>query len=706
VIGVSGPEGSEHLFSWTLAGGMIDLGFRSAIGVVNDNGVVVGADMASNHAVTWNAIDGVTDLGTLGGVSGSEASGVNNHGMVVGTAYASDGQLDGFAWTPTSGMVDLGPNRRPVRVNDDGQIIGQMLSHAGAPWHAGLISASPTVRVLTPATGDVYTQGQVVTASYTCSGVFAIVSCVSSVANGSPIDTSSLGSHTFTLNTSDTAGGTATVSHTYTVIPDTQPPSVAVTAPSEGGIYAQGQAVTADYACTDEGSGIATCAGPVADADLIDTAASGPHDFTVTSVDHAGNSTVATASYTVIAPIVVSDVLPSGGGVLTTDSGNTGPTSDQPLQTTLASPTEGSAVISQGATTATAPSGYTFGNLQVDIAAPAASPTTPLELTFSLDDTLLAAMGTTADELVVFRDGVPIAGCADTAQVIADPDPCVFHRADANGVTTLSVYSSHASTWNFGAALAPTGPAVSIGDTSILEGDSGTRVLKFPVTLWQPATTTVSVQYQITGDDATGAAEFTTGLDFNDRGGKLGTLTFKPSSKTGLTPVEKFVSVKVYSDTDTETNQSLHVTLLNPSNGLALAGAQGTGTIINDDGLVGGTTLGVGDGTIVRSSTGKTVLAIPVTLSVGTGAVSATYTVALGAGTSYNKKPNSGGDIGGHLTGTVSISAGKTSRVLGIPIWPGAFFSGERTFTITLTNLNATGVTDVRPTATGHIFSP
>jgi hypothetical protein len=81
---------------------------------------------------------------------------------------------------------------------------------------------------------------------------------------------------------------------------DKTPPEIAVVTPAPGAVYARNQVVLASYWCADALSGVATCAGPVADAQPIDTSrrlAKGR--FTVTAVDRAGNTTRKTVVYSV-----------------------------------------------------------------------------------------------------------------------------------------------------------------------------------------------------------------------------------------------------------------------------------------------------------------------------------------------------------------------------------------------------------------------
>jgi alpha-tubulin suppressor-like RCC1 family protein len=76
---------------------------------------------------------------------------------------------------------------------------------------------APDVAIGAPASVT-YTLGQTVPASYACNdGGSGVASCVGSVAVGSEIDTSSLGSKTFIVTTRDNVGNSATVPVPYTV---------------------------------------------------------------------------------------------------------------------------------------------------------------------------------------------------------------------------------------------------------------------------------------------------------------------------------------------------------------------------------------------------------------------------------------------------------------------------------------------------------
>src|SRR5690349_12790513 len=86
---------------------------------------------------------------------------------------------------------------------------------------------------------------------------------------------------------------------------DTTPPTITIPAPADGATFVVGQPVQASYGCTDDVA-VADCVGTVANGAMIDTSTAGPHTFTVTSHDTAGNAASTSVTYNV----VVSDTGP------------------------------------------------------------------------------------------------------------------------------------------------------------------------------------------------------------------------------------------------------------------------------------------------------------------------------------------------------------------------------------------------------------
>jgi hypothetical protein len=91
----------------------------------------------------------------------------------------------------------------------------------------------PSIAIESPASGATYTRGQSVAAGYSCTApADAIVTaCGGPVASGAPIDTHTLGSHTFTVTATDSAGasGSQTVSYSVLAQPSLAPAITNVT---------------------------------------------------------------------------------------------------------------------------------------------------------------------------------------------------------------------------------------------------------------------------------------------------------------------------------------------------------------------------------------------------------------------------------------------------------------------------------------------
>jgi len=79
---------------------------------------------------------------------------------------------------------------------------------------------------------------------------------------------------------------------------DKRRPQISITSPANA-TYLLNQAVASNYNCSDGGSGVSTCAGPVASGANISTGSVGTQTFTVNSTDVVGNPSSANVSYTV-----------------------------------------------------------------------------------------------------------------------------------------------------------------------------------------------------------------------------------------------------------------------------------------------------------------------------------------------------------------------------------------------------------------------
>jgi aryl-phospho-beta-D-glucosidase BglC (GH1 family) len=118
-----------------------------------------------------------------------------------------------------------------------------------------------------------------------------------------------------------------------------------------------------------------------------------------------------------------------------------------------------------------------------------------------------------------------------------------------------------------GASTPPTPPAISIADTTLAEGNTGSTNATFTVTLSKAATTPVTVNYSTVNGTATAGADYTSATD---------ALTFA----AGVT--SQTISVRVTGDTAVEPNEAFTVALSNPS-GATISRGTATGIITNDD---------------------------------------------------------------------------------------------------------------------------
>ncbi len=110
-------------------------------------------------------------------------------------------------------------------------------------------------------------------------------------------------------------------------------------------------------------------------------------------------------------------------------------------------------------------------------------------------------------------------------------------------------------------------PSMAINDVSVAEGNSGTTLLQFTVSLSTSNVSSVSVSFVTTDGSAVAGSDYAA---------TSGTLTFAPGT------VSQTISISVLGDTALETDETLFVTLSN-SIGADVQNAVGQATIINDD---------------------------------------------------------------------------------------------------------------------------
>ena len=125
------------------------------------------------------------------------------------------------------------------------------------------------------------------------------MSGVASATPASPAVISGEGSgRTVSVTVTDNASNSE-IFTTPAVQIDRTAPSVSITSPGSGASYLVGAQLLAGYSCSDGLSGVASCAGPVANGAAVDTSTAGAFSFAVDATDQAGNATSRSNSYSI-----------------------------------------------------------------------------------------------------------------------------------------------------------------------------------------------------------------------------------------------------------------------------------------------------------------------------------------------------------------------------------------------------------------------
>jgi hypothetical protein len=110
---------------------------------------------------------------------------------------------------------------------------------------------APTITISSPAAGATYEQNSALEASFDCNDNPAgagIDTCVGTVADGSPISTATVGTKSFTVTARDLAGNQTTKTVSYRVAAPA--PTIKVTAPNGGQVWARGVSHTITWSAT------------------------------------------------------------------------------------------------------------------------------------------------------------------------------------------------------------------------------------------------------------------------------------------------------------------------------------------------------------------------------------------------------------------------------------------------------------------------
>ena len=238
-------------------------------------------------------------------------------------------------------------------------------------------------------------------------------------------------------------------------------------------------------------------------------------------------------------------------------------------------------------------------------------------------------------------------------------------------------------------ATAATGLNVAVGDGAVVEGDVGTRTIRFPFTLSLPSTSSVDVTYTIASTNATVGSSCTAGVDF--RSTSTARIVHFAVGRSGRTGVVKFVAVPTCGDMASEGPESFVITILSATGGAAIAKASGTGRIHDDEPLAG-IRVSVGDAAIVEGDEAQRKLQFTVSLSdpasitvgVDYRIVAVTSTGGFGGGGT----PPPDVDVVDRFEATrrITFAPGRMAKTISVSVASDTMSEGTETFLLELSN--------------------
>lgn len=149
--------GVEHAFVWSPGSGILDIGLGGASGgysealAINNRGVATGIFPQGGFvAFRWSAASGIESLGAFvpGGEASSFGTALNDAGLIAGASNTPGNQRHAFAWTRSTGLVDITTlpslDALPVAVGAKGEVAGNRLPTIDSPAYRPFLWTSAT----------------------------------------------------------------------------------------------------------------------------------------------------------------------------------------------------------------------------------------------------------------------------------------------------------------------------------------------------------------------------------------------------------------------------------------------------------------------------------------------------------------------------------------------------------------------------------
>lgn len=233
----------------------------------------------------------------------------------------------------------------------------------------------------------------------------------------------------------------------------------------------------------------------------------------------------------------------------------------------------------------------------------------------------------------------------------------LFLNLGTNGsITVKDYYTTNSITLSFSGSTplppppqppAPPPPiittTISINDVSLQEGNSGTNLASFTVSLGRVLTTPVSFSYATANGTATAGTDYTA---------VSGTATFAAGE------TQKVIRVPVLGDTIFEANETFFLNLSNISGNVTQLDTTGQATIVNDDVAVALPQISINDATVIENGGVATFTVSLSRASTTAVSVKATHTSGTALGSH---------DYNGNIW-KLSFNPGETSKTVSVAI--------------------------------------